>query len=263
MAVGLDGKKCLVTGAGRGAGWGIALALAAHGADVAVCDLDEESAAVTAGQIADKGVRSLAVRTDVSAEGEVQSLIGTVVEEFGGIDILVNTVAWIDPPGPVATMPYERWRTGVRINLDSVFLCSKYALEHMIPARSGLIVNVSSVNGTRGFPNRAVYGATKAAILNLTETLSMENREFGIRVNCLVPGGISGGVRGKILRQLAEENGVTFGAGMPAFDPPLRAASPEELGEYVVFLAGDAGSAINGQSLWMGEAPRFGGQALL
>lgn len=259
----LRNKRCLVTGAGRGAGWGIALALAEQGANVAVCDLDEESAQATAGRIADLGVSSLAMRTDVSSEEEVQRMIARTVEEFGGLDILVNTVAWIDPPGPIVSMPYDRWQKGVRVNLDSVFLCSKYALPHMQAQRSGLIINVSSINGTRGFPNRAVYGATKAAILNLTETLSMENRSFGIRVNCLVPGGISGGERGRILMELAEREGVSFAADMPSFDPPLRAASPAELGAYVVFLASDAGEAVNGQLLWIGEAPRFGGQALL
>ncbi|MBM9465922.1 SDR family NAD(P)-dependent oxidoreductase [Nakamurella leprariae] len=252
-----------MTGAGRGAGEGIAVALAAHGARVAVADLNPEAAQAVAGKIAALGVESLALSTDVSFEPAVETMIGDTVDRFGGLDILVNTVAWIDPPGPVVSMPYERWQNGVRINLDSVFLCSKYALPHMQQQRSGFICNVSSVNGTRGFPNRAVYGATKAAILNLTETLSMENRAFGIRVNCLVPGAISGGERGRILRELAEQEGVTLFADMPTYDPPVRAASPSDLGAYVVFLASDAGEAINGQALWMGEAPRWGGQALL
>jgi NAD(P)-dependent dehydrogenase (short-subunit alcohol dehydrogenase family) len=203
------------------------------------------------------------MKTDVASEVEVKAMIDQTVEEFGGIDVLVNTVAWIDPPGPVVSMPYERWQKGVRTNLDSVFLCSKYALSHMQPQRSGMIVNISSVNGTRGFPNRAVYGATKAGILNLTETLAMENREFGIRVNCLVPGAISGGERGRILMELAEKEGVNFFRDMPTFDPPIHAASPADLGAYVVFLASAAGEAVNGQLLWMGEAPRFGAQALL
>src|SRR5487761_2337925 len=121
----LTGKRALVTGAGRGAGEGIALALANAGADVAVCDLDEGSSKATAAAIAEKGVKSLGVRTDVSSEDDVQAMVDATVAEFGGIDILVNTVAWIDPPGPIVSMPYERWRTGIRINLDSVFLCSK------------------------------------------------------------------------------------------------------------------------------------------
>jgi len=261
----LTGKRALVTGAGRGAGEGIAHALANAGADVAVCDLDEASSKATALAISEKGVKSLGLRTDVSSEDDVQAMIDATVAEFGGIDILVNTVAWIDPPGPIVSMPYERWRTGIRINLDSVFLCSKAALPVMQGAGTGgLIINVSSVNGTRGFPNRAVYGATKAAILNLTETLFMENRQYGIRVNCLVPGGISGGVRGRILGELAAQEGVDFfPKDFPTFEPPLRSASPLELGEYVVFLAGPTGEAINGQCLWIGEAPRWGGQVLL
>jgi meso-butanediol dehydrogenase/(S,S)-butanediol dehydrogenase/diacetyl reductase len=260
----LSGKRALVTGAGRGVGEGIALALAAAGADVAVCDLDEASSKATAAAIADKGVKSLGLHTDVSSEAEVQAMVDATVAEFGGIDILVNTVAWIDPPGPIVSMPYDRWQTGIRINLDSVFLCSKAALPVMQAARAGLIVNISSVNGTRGFPNRAVYGATKAAILNLTETLSIENREFGIRVNCLVPGAVSGGVRGRILGELAAQAGIEMRPrDIPTFDPPMRAVSPLELGDYVVFLAGPTGEAINGQCLWMGEAPRLGGQVLL
>jgi hypothetical protein len=103
--VDLKGSRCLVTGAGRGAGWGIALALAEQGADVAVCDLDLESAEATAGQVADHGVRSLAMKTDVASESEVNAMVDRTVEEFGGIDVLVNTVAWIDPPGPVVSMP--------------------------------------------------------------------------------------------------------------------------------------------------------------
>jgi NAD(P)-dependent dehydrogenase (short-subunit alcohol dehydrogenase family) len=117
------------------------------------------------------------------------------------------------------------------------------------------------VNGTRGFPNRAGYGATKAALLNLTETIAMENREFGIRANVLVPGGIEG-ERGKILRQLAEEAGIAFAANIPQFDPPLKALHPRQLGKYVVFLASDDGAPINGQALWIGEAPAFGTQVL-
>jgi NAD(P)-dependent dehydrogenase (short-subunit alcohol dehydrogenase family) len=261
----LQGKRALVTGAGRGAGEGIALELARAGADVVVCDLDETSSKETARKISELGVKSLGLRTDVSSEDDVKAMIDATVAELGGLDILVNTVAWIDPPGPIVSMPYERWKTGVRINLDSVFLCSKYALPHLQNHDDGdaLIVNVSSVNGTRGFPNRAIYGATKAAILNLTETLFMENREFGVRVNCLVPGGISGGERGRILRELAEAEGVDFFGSIPTFTPPLRPASTPELGQYVVFLAGPTGRAINGQLLTIGEAPRWGAQVLL
>jgi NAD(P)-dependent dehydrogenase (short-subunit alcohol dehydrogenase family) len=160
-------------------------------------------------------------------------------------------------------MPYERWQTGVRINLDSVFLCSREALAPMRRQRSGVILSVSSLNGTRGMPNRAVYAATKAAILNLTETLALENREFGIRVNCLVPGGIADSERSRILRELALEEGIPFRADWPDFTPAPRFVTPAELGDLAVFLASSAGAAINGQCIRIGEAPRGGLQALL
>jgi NAD(P)-dependent dehydrogenase (short-subunit alcohol dehydrogenase family) len=257
----LEGKKCLVTGAGRGAGWGIALVLADEGADVAVCDLNPESVEETAKQITQRGVQSIHMPVDVSDENQVREMMARVGETFGGLDVLVNTVAWIDPPGPVADMPYDRWQFAVKTNLDSVFLCSKYALALMKPRRKGLIINISSVNGTRGFPNRASYSATKAAVINLTETLAMENRAFGVRANCLVPGDIEG-ERGRILRELAHEAGIEVGSEMQTFDPPLTALHPTQLGMYVAFLASDGGSAINGQSLCIGETPRKGAQLL-
>jgi NAD(P)-dependent dehydrogenase (short-subunit alcohol dehydrogenase family) len=259
----LSGARCLVTGAGRGAGLGIALALAAQGARVAVCDLDEEAAGRAAREVDERGGGGLALRADVSSEEEVRRAFAVALDAFDGIDLLVNTVAWIDPPGPVATMPYERWQTGVRINLDSVFLSSREALEPMRRQRSGSIVNISSLNGTRGMPNRAVYAATKSAILNLTETLALENREFGIRVNCVVPGGIVDSERSLILRELARQQGIPFRADWPDFDPPPRFVTPAEIGALVVFLAGPGGAAINGQSIRIGEAPRGGLQALL
>ena len=259
----LRNARALVTGAGRGVGAGIARSLASAGASVAVCDLDGATARATATEIASLGVRAHWSETDVSDEAQVQAMIAEAAGALGGLDVAVNTVAWIDPPGPVETTPYERWRTGMRINLDSVFLCAKYELPHLRAAGEALLVNISSINGTRGFPNRAVYGASKAAIINLTETLSMENRKYGVRANCLVPGAVVGSVRRQIMRELAAREGTEFPLNDVVYDPPVRAVTEAEIGAYVVFLASDAGSVVNGQALRLGEAPRVGGQVLL
>jgi NAD(P)-dependent dehydrogenase (short-subunit alcohol dehydrogenase family) len=255
-------KRVLVTGAGRGAGLGIAQALADDGASVAVADIDPETAEAAAGELRGRGVNSFATETDVTDEVQVQAMFERVQSEFDGLDVLVNTVAWIDPPHLLTEIPLEEWRRTVRTNLDSVFLCCKHGVPLLMGREDALIVNISSINGTRGFPYRAGYGATKAAIINLTQTLAMELFGTGIRVNCLVPGGIIG-ERGRQLREMMAAAGLRFTSSLneeqAAHVTRLEAI---QVGRYVSFLASEEARVINGQALWLGDAPRSGTQAL-
>jgi NAD(P)-dependent dehydrogenase (short-subunit alcohol dehydrogenase family) len=257
-----EGRKVLVTGAGRGVGWGIAHALADEGADVAVADLDAEAAERVAEEIRGKGRQSLPITADVSSEDDVKAIFERVGAEFGRLDVQANTVAWIDPPARVADMDFANWQKAVRTNLDSVFLCAKYGIPLLRGSDAALMVNISSINGTRGFPFRAPYGATKAGIINLTETLAMELLDDGIRVNCLVPGGVAG-ERVRQLRAWAEERQLAnrVGQGYEEILKHVSLMDPMELGRYVAFLASPEGSRINGQALWLGDAPRLGLQA--
>lgn len=261
----MSDRTVLVTGAGRGAGMGIALALAAEGGNIAICDLDQATSDATAKQIEERGATALSLQCDVSDEQAVDAMIAQVVERFGTIDVLVNTVAWIDPPGPIVSLPTDRWHKAIRTNLDSVLFCTRAALRTMIPARKGVIINVSSLNGTRGFPERPSYGATKAAVINLTQTTAMETREYGIRANVLVPGGIAG-ERVKVLGEMMAErakagDGPNQGRGAYP-EPAPELIDPEWIGRYVSFLIGDDGRHINGQALVIGEAPRSPLQAM-
>jgi NAD(P)-dependent dehydrogenase (short-subunit alcohol dehydrogenase family) len=257
-----SGKRVLVTGAGRGAGLGIAQALADEGASVAAVDIDPETAEAAAADLAGRGVKSFSIQTDVTDETQVQAMFERAQAEFDGLDILVNTVAWIDPPHPVTEIPFENWRRTVSTNLDSVFLCCKHGVPLLSGREDALIVNISSINGTRGFPYRAGYGATKAAIINLTETLAMELFGTGIRVNCLVPGGITG-ERVRQLRQMMAESGLGATSSLnEAQIAHVMRLEPIQVGRYVAFLASEEGRVINGQALWIGDAPRSGAQAL-
>ena len=186
-----------------------------------------------------------------------------VREMFGGLDVLVNTVAWIDPPGPIVDLPTERWHKAIRTNLDSVMFCTRAALRMMIPKESGVIINVSSLNGTRGFPDRASYGATKAAVVNFTQTTAMEARQYGIRANCLVPGSIEG-ERTRILREMMQERARQGHTRMTWTypDPPVEPLDPEWIGRYVRFLVSEDGRHVNGQAIVIGEAPRSPLQAM-
>ncbi|MCW2538408.1 MAG: fabG 6 [Frankiales bacterium] len=254
----------MVTGAGRGAGQGIALALANEGGNIAICDLDEATAQATAKLIEERGATAFALQCDVSDENAVDAMFAAVVERFGTIDVLCNTVAWIDPPGPIAELPTERWHKTIRTNLDSVMFGTRAALKTMIPNQKGVIINISSLNGTRGFPDRPSYGATKAAVINFTQTTAMENRQYGIRANVLVPGGISGErvrLLGEMGAALAEQRGTPPTRGQYP-DPPMEMLDPEWIGRYVSFLISEDGRHINGQALVIGEAPRSPLQAM-
>jgi NAD(P)-dependent dehydrogenase (short-subunit alcohol dehydrogenase family) len=250
-------RTILVTGAGRGAGQGIATALANEGGNIVICDLDGASSDATAKIIEERGATALSLECDVSDEDAVNGLFAQAVERFGTIDVLVNTVAWIDPPGPIAELPTERWHKAIRTNLDSVMFCTRAVLQTMIPARKGVIINISSLNGERGFPDRVSYGATKAAVINFTQTTAMENRQYGIRANCLVPGGIAGErvrILGEMMAARAAEAGGPQRGQYP--DPPMELLDPEWIGRYISYLISEDGRHINGQSLIIGEAPR-------
>jgi NAD(P)-dependent dehydrogenase (short-subunit alcohol dehydrogenase family) len=258
-------RKVVVTGAGRGAGWGIARVFGEAGDHVAVIDIDKDTAERTADEIGARGGSAFPVICDVADPEQVEAAFGQIGATFGSLDVLVNTVALIDTPSSVADMPFDNWQRAMRVNVDSVFLCSKFAIPLLRASGSGLIVNISSINGTRGFPFRAPYGASKAAVINLTETLAMELLDDGIRANCLVPGGIAG-ERVRILGELYAKAGLipksdSKDGGEEALVKGLKLVEPEEIGRYVQFLASPDGIHINGQALWIGMAPRMGAQA--
>jgi NAD(P)-dependent dehydrogenase (short-subunit alcohol dehydrogenase family) len=258
-------RVSLITGTGRGAGRGIASALAAEGGKFVFCDLDETTLGESAEEARKAGAEVLALSCDVSEEEQVEALFAKAAEAYGRLDVLVNTVAWIDPPGPIAELPTDRWHKAIRTNLDSVMYCTRAGLQTMIPQRSGVIINISSLNGTRGFPDRACYGATKAAVINFTQTTAMENRQYGIRANVLVPGGIIG-ERIRVLRQYGiermKERGEEPPARSPSPEPAPEMLDPDWVGRYVAWLVSPDGRHINGQALVIGEAPRSPLQAM-
>lgn len=259
-------RVTLVTGAGSGAGLGIAKELASEGGVVVVSDLDEGMSAAAAEEVQARGAIGISIPTDFSSEEQVEELFARIGADHQGVELLVNTVAWIDPPGPIVDLPTERWHKTIRTNLDSVMFTTRAAMRTMIPAKKGVIINVSSLNGTRGFPDRPSYGATKAAVINFTQTTAMEGRQYGIRANCLVPGGINSNriaVLGAQMAKRIEETGGTIGSmTIPPGQPAPEMLEGEWLGRYIAFLASDEGRFINGQALVVGEAPRSSLQAM-
>jgi len=236
----LSGKTALVTGAARGIGHAIALAYAREGADIAVLDLKKENAEKTAAEISALGVRGIAFGADVGSESEVIFAFNQVLSSFGHIDILVNN-AGIDTTALVVDMSTDMWDEMMRINLRSIFLCSRQVLPSMLERKYGRIINISSQLAHKGAPQMAHYAAAKAGVIGFTRSLAYEVAISGITVNAICPGP----VETELFRGLPEAWRKRKLAELPIG----RAATVNEIAPVAVLLASDEGSYFVGATL--------------
>lgn len=248
----LSGRAALVTGGGTGIGKVTALALAAAGADVAVCGVDLEPLEQTVAELERLGVHAAAIRCDVSREEEVRAMLALVAERFGRLDVLVNNASVVGPVGPVETMQLDSWQSCLDVNVTGVFLCCRESIPLMKRSGGGSIVNVSSNVGKRGIPNRAPYVCSKFAVIGLTQTLAHELGEDGIRVNAICPGPVmTERLQGAVAR-MAAAKGVDpseVEAEWVQESPMKRFATTEECAKTILYLASDASSGLTGQSI--------------
>jgi 3-oxoacyl-[acyl-carrier protein] reductase len=196
----LDSRIAIVTGAASGLGRAIALLFAKEGADIAIIDLKAEAAEAVAREARDLGRRALAVAADVADETQVRQAMEVIVRKLGEPDILVNN-AGIDTTSIVEEMPTAMWDDVIRINLKSVFLCTRAVLPGMRRRRYGRIVNISSQLAQKGGAEMAHYAAAKAGILGFTRSLSYEIAKDNITVNAICPGPLDT----ELYRQLPED----------------------------------------------------------
>jgi len=238
----LTGRVAIVTGAGRGIGKAIALGLADAGADVVVAARTASDIEATAGEIAAKGRKALAVPTDVRQSDQVDNLVDKAVAQFGTIDILVNNAGGYFVAS-TTELSEGGWDAIIRENLKSVFLCSKAAAKVMMGQKKGNIINVASVVGFRAYSSNAAYGAAKAGIINFTKTLAVDLAPYNIRVNAIAPGFIA--TPGS-LQLLEVDKGLK---AMVDRIPLGRLGQPEEVAQGIVYLASDASSYVTGQTL--------------
>ncbi|MCC7265088.1 MAG: 3-oxoacyl-[acyl-carrier-protein] reductase [Candidatus Latescibacteria bacterium] len=237
----LQGKTALVTGGSRGIGRAIALRLAAEGADVAVCARKVEAAEAVAGELQALGVRALARPADVASFAQAGALVEAVLAEWGKLDILVNN-AGITRDNLLLRMSEEEWDAVLDTNLKGAFNCCKAAARAMVKARSGRIINISSVVGLMGNAGQANYAASKAGLCGFTKSLARELASRNITANVVAPGlvpetGMTGDLDEKALEKLL--------AQVPLGRPGL----PEDVAHAVAFLASEQAAYITGQVL--------------
>lgn len=238
----LDGKKGFVTGAARGIGKCTATAFAEAGADVAIVDLDIETAKATAAELAEKtGRKVIAIRTDCTDPAQVDAMIETVVKELGGLDFCHNN-AGICINAPAEEMTYEQWLKVINVNLNSVFLTDIAAGKYMLAHGGGSIINTASMSGhIVNVPQpQCAYNASKAGVIQLTKSLAVEWAKKGVRVNSISPGYIGT----ELIK--ANQELVPLIEKWNAMAPMGRLGAPEELESICVYLAGGTSSFTTG-----------------
>jgi len=239
----LDGRTALVTGASRGIGRAIAEAYADAGADVALLARDTALLDEVATAVGARGRRAVVLPCDVTDADAVRAAVATAVEKLGPIDVLVNNAGGNSFSMPLAGMRFSGWEKTLRLNLDSIVHVTQAVLPQMLERKTGSIVNVASVAGLRGAPLMSHYGAAKAAVISLTQSVAVETAWAGVRVNALVPGWIETDLTGFLRTSEDAEKGTLSRV------PMSRWGRVEEIAEPAVFLASDAASFMTGQVL--------------
>ncbi len=237
----LKGKVALITGASRGIGRAIATRYAQEGADVAFTYLSSvEKGQALEAELSAFGGRVKGYRSDASDYTAAEDLISQVVADFGKVDVVVNN-AGITRDGLLMRMSEEQWDTVINVNLKSVFNLTKAAIKPMMKAKSGSIINLTSVVGLRGNAGQANYAASKAGIIGFTKSVALELGSRNIRSNAIAPGFIETEMTGEINEKAVEEWKQSI--------PMKRGGQPEEVADACVFLASDLSRYITGQVL--------------
>jgi meso-butanediol dehydrogenase/(S,S)-butanediol dehydrogenase/diacetyl reductase len=261
----LDDQVAVVTGGGGGIGEGICLCLARAGADVVVSDVRQDLARAAAARVEEIGRKSLAVTTDVRSEDECRALVDTTLEEMGRLDILVCCAgtAGVESMVPsenamdLETIPLEVWDLTIDVNLKGVFLCNRAVIPHFKKQRRGKIINISSVAGRRGRELLPVYAASKAGVINFSQSAAIQLAPYNINVNTICPGliwtplwadGVDFMLQAKPeLKDVPPE--AAFNVMVQGASLFKRPQTPEDIGQLAVFLASEAAKEITGQAM--------------
>ncbi len=253
----LDGKVAIVTGAGRGLGRHMALALARAGADVVCAARTQSQIEETAEKVRAAGRRALALPTDVRSSERCEELVNRTREELGRVDVMLSNAGIGDMRGArreLWDVDDDDWRDTVDVNLSSAFFCARAASRVMREQGGGVVINVASGTGTRAYPESFAYGAAKAGVIALTKSLAMMLRPHNIRVNVIIPGFVA-------QRPPVNQEDADMRRARGRYLPLQRLGEAWELGPLAGFLASDASSYVTGQGFVIDGGGLAGGIA--
>jgi 3-oxoacyl-[acyl-carrier protein] reductase len=240
----LEGKVAIVTGAARGIGEAIALKFAEQGANIAftyISDSSKEKAAALEAKLLELGVKAKAYQSNAGDFAACEAFVNDVLKEFGTVDICVNN-AGISKDNLLLRMSVEQWEDVIKVNLNSVFYMTKQIIKPMMKARSGSIINMSSVIGEMGNAGQSSYAASKAGVIGFTKSVAKELGSRNIRCNAIAPGFVETDVTSYLKEGEAADK---YKAGIPLG----RFASAEDIANVTLFLASDLSSYITGQTI--------------
>jgi len=240
----LRGRVALVTGASRGIGRAVALALGAAGATVACCARSAEQIEATAAEVGGHGGRARGFRLDVTRRNEIDAVVADIGAALGPIDILVNN-AGITLDKRSVEVTDDEWDDVLATNLTSTFTLARAVAPGMMEQRRGKIINIGSMYGKIGVPRYAAYCASKAAVEALTRSLAVEWARYGIQVNCLAPGYVNTDIPREAMAD--EKLRTIFLSRVPA----RRIGEPEEVATLAVYLASAASDFMTGQTVYL------------
>ena len=236
----LAGKRTIITGAGSGIGRAIALRLASEGASIVLADVDEEAAESVANEIDGE---TLVHKTDVTRDGDVETLVGLAVSEWGGLDVMVNN-AGVGVAGTAVTTTEEEYERVMDVCVRGTFLGMRHAIPAMAESGGGSVINMSSVAALVGLVDRAVYSAAKGAILAMTRASAIDHVGEGVRVNCIAPGTVDTPWVARITSGYDDPEEAR--ANMQARQPHGRFVAPEEIAAMAAYLAADESASVIG-----------------
>ena len=246
----LDGKSALVTGAGSGIGREIALLFAKQGAVVALGDIDEAAAGRVAGEIEGAGGRGFPVALDVSDRASARAAVAAVVDRHGRLDLLVNN-AGIGLVGNLLETEPDDFHRLMAVNVDGVYHCSQAAVAQMLAQepRGGAIVNIASIAGMVAVTRRFAYGATKGAVISMTQSTAMDYVDQNIRCNCICPGTVETPFVEAYLQKYHAGEVEETRRALHARQPLGRMGRPDEIAPLALYLASDEAAYVTGAQM--------------